>query len=164
MLLLGALAGSLSTAAAGPAAAGPGTAAVTQGAGLRATLDLDLYESRVLHVINQRRSDHGRRPVRRLDSCVDRLSERWAAHLAATGDFAHRDQRVVLNRCDMHWAGEDLARGTAMRPAGAVRAWMHSSEHRAVLLKRRADRAGIGVRLDDQGRVVLVLNLTDTRG
>jgi hypothetical protein len=130
----------------------------------RAALDIDIYESRVLHLVNQRRTAHGRHPVHQVSSCVDRLSEGWAAHLAGTGDFAHRDQHVVLNRCHMHWAGEALARGTAMTPSGAVRAWMHSAEHRAVLLKSRANRAGLGVRLDGQGRVVLVLNFADTRG
>lgn len=129
-----------------------------------AALDLDAYETQVLREVNQRRRAHGRRPVRRVNTCVDRLSENWAGRLARTGDFVHRDQTVVLDRCHMHWAGEALARGTAMLPAGAVTAWMHSREHRAVLLKRRANRAGIGARLDGQGRVVLVLNFTDTRG
>ena len=157
-LLVGGLAGS-GSAAARPASAGSGGAARAQ-----ATLDIDLYETRVLRLVNQRRAAHGRTPVRRINGCVDRLSESWAGHLAATGDFLHRDQMTVLNRCHMHWAGEALARGTAMLPTGAVTAWMHSPEHRAVLLKRRANRAGLGVRLDSQGRIVLVLNFTDTRG
>nr|WP_246299124.1 CAP domain-containing protein [Nocardioides panaciterrulae] len=114
-------------------------------------------------MVNRRRTGHGRRPVHRISPCVDRLSERWAAHLAETGGFYHRDQHVVLRRCHMHWAGEALARGTAMRAGQAVRAWMASPEHRAVILKRRARRAGLGVRLDSQGRVVLVLNFADPR-
>ena len=144
-----------------PAAAASPTA--TTPAQRRTTIDLARYESRVLAQVNRRRTAHGRRAVHRISPCVGRLSERWAARLARTGGFYHRDQHVVLDRCHMHWAGEALARGTAMLPGQAVRAWMHSREHRAVILKRRADRAGLGVRLDTQGRVVLVLNFTDTR-
>ena len=158
-LVLGCLADAL------PAAAHPSSARTAGAAdAAEAGLDLDAYETQVLRLVNQRRRAHGRHPVRRVNRCVDRLSENWAAHLAKTGDFVHRDQTVVLNRCHMHWAGEALARGTAMLPGGAVSAWMHSREHRAVLLKRRANRAGIGARLDGQGRIVLVLNFTDTRG
>ena len=160
--LMGGLAAT-SPATAQPASTGA-TAIGTTPAHARAALDLDLYQTRVLHLVNHRRAAHGLHPVRRISPCVDRLSESWAVHLADTGDFVHRDQHVVLDRCHMHWAGEALARGTGMLPVGAVTAWMHSSEHRAVLLKPRANRAGIGVRLDGQGRVVLVLNFTDTRG
>ena len=124
-------------------------------------LDLDLYETQVLRQVNRQRTAHGLHPVRRINRCVDRLSESWAAHLAETGEFYHRDQHVVLRRCHMYWAGEALARGTGLLPAGAVSAWMHSPEHRAVILKRRADRGGIAARLDGTGRVVLVLNFTD---
>ncbi len=42
-----------------------------------------------------------------------------------------------------------------------VRAWMRSPGHRAVLMKPRANLAGVAIRRDAQGRVVGVVNLGD---
>lgn len=162
-LLLSSLAAPLSASAQRAATPSASTSATASASSARATLDLGLYEARVLHQVNRRRTAHGLRPVRRVDPCVDRLSDRWAAHLVSTGDFLHRDQRVILRRCHMYWAGETLARGTAMTPSGAVVAWMHSPDHRPILLKKRANRGGVGARLDSAGRIVLVLNFSDTR-
>jgi uncharacterized protein YkwD len=124
-------------------------------------LDLDRFESRILTVVNRHRKAAGLAPVRSFNRCIDRFSERWARHLAETGDFVHRDQGRILRRCDLTWVGEDLVRGTALTPASAVRAWLNSPAHRAVLMKPRANRAGIGVRIDAQGRLVGVLNFGD---
>jgi uncharacterized protein YkwD len=139
---------------AGPASAG--AAAETD-----ALLDLNVFEARILAVVNKHRKAADLKPVRAVDGCVDRFSERWARHLADSGDFVHRDQHRILRRCNLTWVGEDLVRGTALTPAGAVRAWLRSPSHRAVLLKPRANRAGIGIRIDGQGRVVGVLNFGD---
>lgn len=119
------------------------------------------HETRVVHLVNKKRKAHDLEPVRWFNGCLDRLSERWAAHLAETGDLVHRNQRKVLRRCDLTWAGENLVRGTLLTPAAAVKAWMASEPHRAVLLKPRAKWAGMGVKIDDQGRYVGVLNLGD---
>lgn len=123
--------------------------------------DLDEFENRVLDRINQRRARHGLRRVRVFQSCVDRTSERWAGRLSRTGDFMHRDQRTVLRRCDLSWTGETLVRGAGLTPGVAVRSWMASPSHRAVIMKRRARWAGIGTRVDGEGRVVTVLNFGD---
>lgn len=128
---------------------------------LNPLLSLDEYEDRVLVKVNRNRRAAGLRPVRYFQTCVDGFAERWAAHLASTGEFVHRDQRRILDRCGFTWAGETLVRGTALTPAEAVRAWMNSPTHRAVLMKPRANRAGIGVRIDLRGRVVGVLNFGD---
>lgn len=119
------------------------------------------YENRVVHLVNKRRKRADLRPVRYFSSCVDRFSERWARHLAETGELVHRNQKKILRRCDLTWVGETIVRGTALTPTGAVRAWMKSPGHRAVLMKPRANRAGVGVRIDSQGRVVGVLNFGD---
>ncbi len=102
--------------------------------------------------------------MRYFDSCLDRYAEGWARHLASTGAFEHRDQRTVLANCRMGWVGETLVRGRPLTPGTAVRAWMNSPEHRAVIMKPRATRAGIGVRRDGRGRIVGVLNFGDPRG
>ena len=124
------------------------------------------YETRILINVNKHRVNAGLKPVRYFETCPDRLAERWARHLvnvADFGDWTHRDQDAVRHRCDYSWAGETLIRGTDLSPRAAVRAWMASPSHRAVLMKPRANRAGIGVRLDSQGRVVGVLNFGDAR-
>ena len=142
--------------------AGPATAGASAGASeADAPLDLDLFEDRILAVVNKHRKAADLKPVRSVNGCIDRFSERWARHLADTGDFVHRNQHRILRRCDLTWVGEDLVRGTGLTPASAVRAWLDSPGHRAVLMKPRANRAGIGIRVDAQGRVVGVLNFGD---
>lgn len=121
------------------------------------------YESRVVIKINAVRHAHGLRPVRYFDSCLDKFSEKWARHLADSGRFEHRDQTTVLNTCHQAWVGEALVRGTGISPEQMVRAWLRSPPHRAILLKARANRAGVGVVLDRQGRYVGVLNFGDAR-
>ena len=138
----------------------PASAAPAPATGL-GSLQPDVFENRILAVVNKRRKAADLEPVRSFDPCIDRFAERWARHLAATGDFEHRDQRRILRRCDLTWVGENLIRGSALTPAATVRAWLRSPGHRAVLMKPRANRAGIGVRVDDQGRIVGVLNFGD---
>ena len=103
------------------------------------------FENRIVVQINKRRKRADLKPVRYFDSCVDGFSERWARHLAETGEFVHRNQRKILRRCDLTWVGETL---------------VHSPEHRAVIMKPRANRAGVGVRLGG-GQVYAVLNFGD---
>ncbi|MBB6625893.1 CAP domain-containing protein [Nocardioides sp. KIGAM211] len=121
------------------------------------------YENRVVIGINKARKAHDLTPVRYFSSCVDHFSESWARHLADTGLFEHRNQNKILRKCNLSWVGETLVRGTLITPGQMVKAWMHSPEHRVIILKKRANRAGVGVRLDSQGRFVGVLNFADTR-
>lgn len=130
---------------------------------LNPVFDLDEFENRLMHSINDVRKDAGRKPVRYFDSCVDQLAESWSARIASNGNLAHRDQRIILRRCSQTWAGEDLVRGTLLTPSIVVQAWMNSPSHREILLKKRASRAGIAISMDRQGRFVGVLNLTDNR-
>ena len=117
------------------------------------------FETRVMVTINQARVANGRRPVALFDSCTDRLAERWGARISRTGLFAHRDQAQVIRRCHHSWAGEALIRGAGLTPESMVDAWLKSPPHRAILLNRRAKRAGVAVVADDQGRLIGVLNL-----
>jgi uncharacterized protein YkwD len=122
---------------------------------------LNEFENRILVQINQARVDAGLRKVRLFESCIDDQSERWARKIKRTGDFVHRDQMKVLNRCDLSWTGETLVRGTGLTPESAVNAWLNSPSHYDVIMKKRARWAGIGVRVDSEGRVVGVLNFGD---
>ena len=122
---------------------------------------LNEFENRILVQINKARVDAGLRKVRLFESCVDDQSERWARMIKRTGDFVHRDQMRVINRCDLSWTGETLVRGTGLTPETAVNAWLNSPSHYDVIMKKRARWAGIGVRVDSDGRVIGVLNFGD---
>lgn len=123
--------------------------------------DLAEYENRVAFLVNKKRRAKDLKPVRYFETCVDRTSEQWSTHLADIGELVHRDLTKVLERCDLGWVGETLVRGTALLPGAAVRAWMESPPHRKVLMKPRASRAGVGTKLDAEGRLVTVLNFSD---
>jgi uncharacterized protein YkwD len=120
------------------------------------------YANRIVARINDHRQRAGLRQLRVYQTCLDNHSERWAKHLAQSGRLVHRNQYRVLSACNLHWTGETLARGAGgLSPRAMVRAWMHSPAHRAVLMKPRANLAGVAMRRDAQGRVVGVVNLGD---
>lgn len=164
-LMLALAVGATSLVGVGPLASGPAAASTWAVPAPDLSLDplvqLNEFENRIVVRINKARRNAGLKPVRYFDGCTDGFSERWAQHLADTGDFVHRNQRKILRRCDLTWVGEALVRGTGLTPGSAVKAWLNSPEHRAVLMKPRANRAGVGVRIDGQGRVVGVLNFAD---
>lgn len=122
---------------------------------------LNEYENRVAYLVNKKRKARDLPPVRYFQSCLDQMAERWAVHLADLGELVHRDQQKVLKKCDLTWTGETLVRGTLLLPGDAVKAWMNSKPHRAVLMKARAKRVGVGTRIDGEGRYVTVLNFGD---
>ena len=122
----------------------------------------DEYANRVVARVNQARDRAGLRRLRFYQTCLDNHAERWAKYLARSGRLEHRNQYRVLSDCNLHWTGETLARGAGgLSPRAMVRAWMHSPGHRAVLMKPRANLAGVAIRRDAQGRVVGVVNLGD---
>jgi uncharacterized protein YkwD len=121
------------------------------------------FENRVLIKINRVRANHGLSKVKYFQTCVDNMSEGWDSHIVSSGDLVHRDQMTVINNCNFTWAGECLIRGTGLTPKMSVSLWMHSPDHRAIIMKKRANRAGVAFRVDSDGRVVGVLNFGDNR-
>ena len=119
------------------------------------------YANRVMAKVNQARVKHGLPKVKLYQSCLDHKANTWAAHLADIDALVHRNQTKVLKDCHLQWAGECLASGTGLLPGKTVRLWMHSKEHRPILLKKRADRAGVGVAVTLTGKVFVVLNFGD---
>jgi len=124
-------------------------------------VNLNEFENRILLKINRVRAKRGLKKVRLFQSCVDQKSENWARRIKRTGEFVHRDQMKVIKGCDLVWTGETLVRGVGLTPEVAVQAWLDSPSHRAVLMKPRARWAGIGVKVDSQGRTIGVLNFGD---
>lgn len=123
--------------------------------------DLEEFESRILIRVNRVRARHNLPKVRVFQSCVDGYAERWSQKLKKSGAMRHRDLGTMLDGCNLNWVGENLVSGTGLLPRVAVRAWMDSPPHRSVLLKRRANWAGVGVRVDQHGRTYAVLNFGD---
>ena len=123
----------------------------------------DEYENRVMARVNNRRTRAGLPRLRVYQTCLDSTSERWAEHLADSGRLEHRNQHRVLDACNLHWTGETIAKGSrsSLRPGELVTAWMRSPDHRAILMKQRANRAGVGIRFDGRGNLYAVVNLGD---
>jgi uncharacterized protein YkwD len=114
------------------------------------------YENRVLRLVNRTRTRHhlGKLTVA---TCADRVANRWSAHLAATDAFRHQSMTGLLRRCDAHYVGEVLGRGT-IRPATLVGMWMHSPPHRHVLLSGKPRRIGVGATPNGRGEWVVTAN------
>lgn len=131
------------------------TATATTGAVATASpaLGSSRYEQRVQYWVNVRRSHHGLRTLR-FATCADRAAERWGQFLASTDSFFHQSMNAVLNRCDARYAGETLGRG-AISPKRLVYLWMHSPEHRHILLSRYPRRIGIGAYPNQRGEWVV---------
>ena len=111
---------------------------------------LDRAERKVVRIINRIRARHGLRRVRASRSLSraaaehssDMLRRNFLGHSSSDGtSMGQRVRRYTSAR----WVGESIAavsgRGTARR---AVRLWMHSPPHRAVLLSRSGRRIGVG--------------------
>ena len=113
---------------------------------------LDRVERRVVRIINRIRARHGLRRLKASRSLSraatehssDMLRRNFIGH--ASSDGTSMGQRV-RRYTGAHWIGETIAvvsgRATARL---AVRLWMHSPPHRAVLLSASAHRIGVGKR------------------
>ena len=122
---------------------------------------LDEYEVRLVLAINKRRANRGGPKVRRFDGCLEKKAESWARKLARAQERRHRRLTPVLDDCRVWWVGETLAFTKRAAPVKVVDAWMASSAHRRIILKPRANLAGVGVRRGDDGLLYIVVNLGD---
>jgi len=146
---------SVAGAVAPAAAADSASAAVSSYQGSPA-MARSTYERRVQFWINRRRHQHGLHRLK-YASCTDRVAERWGKHLALNDAFRHQSMMRILLKCDAYYAGETLGRG-AITPRRLVYLWMHSPEHREVLLSSHAHRIGIGCYPDRYGRWVTAVD------
>ena len=123
-------------------------------------------ESGLTASTNRKRKQYGRHTVRG-DSCLDRMAEAWARHLAETNTFTHRRMSTLLNRCNRSYVNENIAKYptrpgmTATEVArDTVRLWMNSDGHRHNLLARKPRVIGVGVaRTPDGDWWVIVQNM-----
>ena len=131
---------------------------------------LDRTERKVIRIVNRIRARHGLRRLRanrRLAVAAsthtgDMLRRDFLSHASSDGtDMTARVRRYTGTK---RWIGENIVamsgRATARK---AVRMWMHSPPHRAVLLSPAGRRIGIGKRRGKLGtarRAVFTADLT----
>ena len=133
---------------------------------------LDDTERKVIRIVNRIRARHGLRrlrPNRRLAVAAsthtgDMLRRDFLSHASSDGtDMSARVRRYSGTK---RWIGESIVamsgRATARK---AVRLWMDSPPHRAVLLSPSGRRIGVGKRRGKLGsarRAVFTADLTST--
>jgi uncharacterized protein YkwD len=99
------------------------------------------YEARVIYMINVNRTRYHLGSVV-ANACPDKYAESWAAYLARTGTFYHRNLVPILSACKATVVAENLARGYTTADA-TVAAWMASPGHRANILNGRLNKIGV---------------------
>lgn len=96
---------------------------------------------KMLKVVNKVRARHGLHALRRSPSLM-RSSRRFSRDLMRADRFGHRSRVSASSRfSDL---GEVLYRGGARSIRAAVRGWLRSSSHRAILLTRSMRWVGTG--------------------
>ena len=94
-------------------------------------------EMRLVERINDARASHGLRQLR-FSSRLAEGADDWSRHLVRRDSFHHGDLRSGM--------GEVIAWGTCdwFRPGRAVRMWLRSPGHRALVLRRGFRAVGTG--------------------
>jgi uncharacterized protein YkwD len=110
------------------------------------------YESRLKTWINRVRHNRGIRPIA-VRPCHDGFAERWTSYLTQNNQFRHQDLGRYMTRCKLSKAGEILALGR-VTPRRMVLMWMHSPDHRRIMLDRSFGLSGIAARRDANGNWV----------
>jgi uncharacterized protein YkwD len=112
---------------------------------------IDRGERSVIRAINRARASHGLRGLlagRRLARAADAHSRHMLrADFFSHGAFSQRVRRYVRYRR----IGETIAMTSRCSARTAVRMWLNSPSHRAVLLSGRYRRVGVGRRLGRLG-------------
>jgi uncharacterized protein YkwD len=114
-------------------------------AGSRAT------QTRVLILFNEQRAAHGLKPLA-IDEKLTRAADSHSADMLDRGYFAHDGPQGKWDVRLSHFVkrnlvGEILAEGSGYyaTPAGMVHSWMHSPEHRRIILMPDLRLVGLGV-------------------
>ena len=113
------------------------------------------YRHRLFVHLNEARARHGLPPLqhdRALHIAAqghsnNMISRDYFSHTSPSGSTLYsRVRQAGFRYSGSWWAGETLAwgTGTMASPRATVRMWMHSAEHRAIILSRNAKLVGIG--------------------
>ncbi|HEU0019715.1 MAG TPA: CAP domain-containing protein, partial [Thermoleophilaceae bacterium] len=100
--------------------------------------------------INSIRADNGLRPLREAPKLA-KTSKGYAKHLIRSDSFGHGSS---FRNAGFRTAGEILAynSGWSAKPRPAVRMWLRSSSHRALMLSSRFRYVGAGLARGRFGR------------
>jgi uncharacterized protein YkwD len=126
--------------------------AVKTAAPAKSGLSQATYESRLRTWINRVRDNRGVRPIA-VRPCHDGFAERWTSFLTRNNEFRHQDLGRYMTRCKLSKAGEILALGR-VTPQRMVQMWMHSPDHRRIMLDRSFGLSGIAAKRDNHGNWV----------
>lgn len=108
------------------------------------------YQDQARSVTNAKRVDHDMSRLRK-KPCVQKAARRQARRMANQERMFHQDLGKVLDRCNLHGVGENVAYGYTTGRA-AVRGWMGSPGHRANILEPGYRLMGLAARRGDDGR------------
>jgi uncharacterized protein YkwD len=105
---------------------------------------------RMIEAINSVRADNGLRPLREAPKLA-RTSDDYAKHLIRTDSFGHGSS---FQNTGFRTAGEILAysSGWSAKPRPAIRMWLGSSSHRALVLSSSFRYVGAGLARGRFGR------------
>ena len=74
------------------------------------------YAAAAFRATNAQRVDHDRVRLKKA-TCLTRMAQRWARHMARTGRLVHQDLGPIAARCDVSSVGENIAVGYPQRHA-----------------------------------------------
>jgi len=127
-------------------------------------VDLEAYAAEVLRLTNIERDNKGLAPLSETPALTQTAIIRANETIKS---FSHErpDGRSCFtafdeNGVDYHWAGENIAMGQRT-PSEVVRAWMDSPGHRENILTSEFGHLGVGVAMDNNGRLYWSQNFTD---
>lgn len=107
------------------------------------------YAAGAKRAVNERRVDHDLKRLRH-GTCVDRFATRHARRMARKRSVWHQSMQVVMDKCELEFAGEAIAAGFKTG-RGAVRSLLKDPAHRAILMDRKSRRIGVAARKANGG-------------
>jgi len=127
-------------------------------------IDLADYAEEVFRLTNIERANEGLPPFSK-KSALTKTAEVRAEEIIKLFSHDRPDGRDCFtafdeNNVDYSRAGENIAAGQKT-PAEVVQAWMNSPGHRDSILKIEFGHMGVGITMDDNGRLYWSQNFTD---
>ncbi len=123
--------------------------------------DLQALEREIEEAVNHERAERGLKPLRPNDALAD-VAREHSRDMAARGYFSHASpegyearERALVAGITFVTVAENLLRSLgAEDPAqDAVRQWMRSRGHRKNILDPEHTETGVGIEIDDDGRL-----------
>lgn len=100
---------------------------------------------------NARRADHDL-PALRRDACLTKYAVAQAKRMADEQEMYHQDLHVVLEACNLTYAGENVAYGYATGRSVVNQGWMRSEGHRENILRPQYRLMALGAARGADGR------------